>query len=148
MNITRCENGHFYDGDKHERCPQCGPVGGNNAKPEERKMDMYFGAYENVEPLLRELSMTLWGNDYSTVSSKSLYEYMYIRKVIVKMKNQQLKASVDSYSEWRDIPMERKDAAVDRFLAFLYTKRPDIEQDDKALEQNIDAQSPSSLGRG
>lgn len=29
MSITRCENGHFYDGDKYERCPQCGPVGEN-----------------------------------------------------------------------------------------------------------------------
>jgi hypothetical protein len=25
MNLTRCENGHFYDKDKFKECPHCGP---------------------------------------------------------------------------------------------------------------------------
>lgn len=25
MNITKCENGHFYDGDTYEQCPHCNP---------------------------------------------------------------------------------------------------------------------------
>ena len=28
MNLKRCENGHFYDGDKFQMCPHCAAVGG------------------------------------------------------------------------------------------------------------------------
>lgn len=28
MNLKRCENGHFYDGDKFQSCPHCAAVGG------------------------------------------------------------------------------------------------------------------------
>ena len=24
MNVIKCENGHFFDGDKFSACPQCG----------------------------------------------------------------------------------------------------------------------------
>ena len=29
MNLTRCENGHFYDADKYPTCPHCADMGGN-----------------------------------------------------------------------------------------------------------------------
>ena len=28
MNLKRCDNGHFYDGDKFQSCPHCAAVGG------------------------------------------------------------------------------------------------------------------------
>ena len=32
MNLKRCDNGHFYDGDKFQSCPHCAAVGGGNAQ--------------------------------------------------------------------------------------------------------------------
>ena len=26
MKLTRCDNGHFYDGDKYAQCPHCGKL--------------------------------------------------------------------------------------------------------------------------
>ncbi len=34
MNILKCENGHFYDGDKYDRCPHCGNTAYGNGKNE------------------------------------------------------------------------------------------------------------------
>lgn len=32
MKLTKCENGHFYDGDRYQRCPHCAELGaGQNA---------------------------------------------------------------------------------------------------------------------
>lgn len=34
MDLKRCENGHFYDGDRYPRCPHCAELGmGQNARP-------------------------------------------------------------------------------------------------------------------
>ncbi len=56
MNVTKCENGHFYDADKYPVCPHCGakPLSfaaeAENAKPA-KKSHRFWGknAAENIE---------------------------------------------------------------------------------------------------
>ena len=130
MEKNRHKNGSLYIAGQFVKNPQCGRGGFVNEKPKENKNDTPW----DIEPLIRDIAVAVWGQDYYDFAAKSMYEYMYIRKVNVRMSNQQLRDSVNTWSAWRDIPQERKEAAVDLFLKFLYTKRPDIELEDKANE--------------
>lgn len=39
MNVVRCKNGHFFDGDSYELCPHCGEVVLNNINSEPEKKE-------------------------------------------------------------------------------------------------------------
>lgn len=38
MNVVKCENSHFFDSDKHDKCPHCGSVAKNVEKPKAEKL--------------------------------------------------------------------------------------------------------------
>ncbi len=54
MNITKCNNGHFFDADKYKVCPHCGTAVHkevSNEKPE--KSGMVMGMMKPPEPILQ-----------------------------------------------------------------------------------------------
>lgn len=40
MNLKRCENGHFYDMDKFQRCPHCAALGGDSGETQPLRGNM------------------------------------------------------------------------------------------------------------
>lgn len=50
MNLKRCDNGHFYDGDKFQSCPHCVSAGGDaNVTMPYADAGQMGGAYGNTE---------------------------------------------------------------------------------------------------
>lgn len=52
MNMKRCENGHFFDGDKFVSCPHCAVIGGDgNATVPYADMGNAYGGVEMTDPV-------------------------------------------------------------------------------------------------
>lgn len=46
MNVIRCKNGHFFDGDSYDKCPHCGEsamAGGGNPTPAKEEKKGFWG---------------------------------------------------------------------------------------------------------
>lgn len=45
MNVIRCKNGHFFDGDSYSACPHCGeaPMAGGNVAPVKEEKKSFWG---------------------------------------------------------------------------------------------------------
>lgn len=86
MNISRCENGHFFDGDKYQTCPHCGAsVIGSDASTSKSKVKetskSIFGRIkkdsENDEKhsgLRTGKTIGLWASDRNSALSADSFE--------------------------------------------------------------------------
>lgn len=67
MNVTKCENGHFYDADKYQECPHCGSKKTNSGVSQEtnkmqssaevktvpeKTMGKTFGMFDEPKPIV------------------------------------------------------------------------------------------------
>ncbi|MCI8659330.1 MAG: FHA domain-containing protein [Lachnospiraceae bacterium] len=78
MNLMKCSNGHFYDGDKYASCPHCGsqapstdsvtislPVGGSEEKT------VALGAGSGME---ESVTIAQYSTDHEPVTQKSVHQ--------------------------------------------------------------------------
>lgn len=69
MNLKRCDNGHFYDGDKFQACPHCAAVGGGNAQPTAPYADAGAG-YDTV--MTEPVTMPMYPPDNQPVAPEPM----------------------------------------------------------------------------
>ncbi|MBR6985803.1 MAG: FHA domain-containing protein [Ruminococcus sp.] len=76
MNVIKCSNGHFFDGDSYQVCPHCGASAGGvtpapSASTKEKKKGI-FGR-KNKEPSYNPQQMPV--NQYNPVNSQPVQQY-------------------------------------------------------------------------
>ncbi len=91
------------------------------------------GQYEDLPVLLDKLNKEF---NIGKSTCESVYQYIYIRKCIAKMDNNQIKESLINYNAYDQLHLsdDTCERIVDVVIDYIYEKQPNIKTDDDALE--------------